>query len=106
LAAARTTAPCLAITFLIRRTTLNPFAAPPTFLARGLYRFSRNPMYLGVVLVYLAGTLLVGSLWPLVLLVAPLLILDRVVIPFEEANMRTAFGDSYQSYCAHVRRWV
>lgn len=96
----------LASTFLIRRTTLNPFAQPSVFLAAGPYRLSRNPMYLSVIIVYLGGTLLFGSLWPLLTMVAPLLILARAVIPYEEAQMTATFGEAYTGYCQRVRRWI
>ncbi len=96
----------LAVTFLSRRTTLNPFAAPSTFVAMGPYRISRNPMYLSLILAYLGATLMVGSAWPLMTLVVPVAILDRVVIPFEEARMRAIFAESYRVYCTRVRRWL
>ena len=96
----------LAATFLIRRTTLNPFADPSVLVARGPYRVSRNPMYLSLIIAYLGAALMFGSVWPLVMLPVPIAILIRVVIPFEEARMRTIFGARYQAYCAHVRRWL
>lgn len=92
--------------FLIRRTTLNPFAEPSVFIAAGPYRFSRNPMYLSVIIIYIGATLLFGSLWPLITLAAPLLILALAVIPYEEARMTAAFGESYQRYSQRVRRWI
>jgi len=98
--------PLLAATFLVRRTTLNPFASPSAFLEKGIYRLSRNPMYLGVVLIYLGGSILASSLWPILLLVFPLALLTQIVIPYEEASMRQAFGIAYEAYCAKVRRWV
>jgi len=98
--------PCQAITFLVRRTTLNPFAAPTALLEKGLYRLSRNPMYVSLAIIYLAGMIVAGSVWPLALLPIPLLIMDRVVIPFEEANMRLTFGGTFDAYCARVRRWI
>ena len=97
---------CLAATFLFRRTTLNPFADPSVFVARGLYRVCRNPMYLSLVIAYLGGALMYGSPWPLVTLIAPVTLLARVVIPHEEARMAAAFGDSYRVYSARVRRWL
>lgn len=106
LAAGIVCGPLLAAVFLVRRTTLNPFAPPSLLLERGIYRWSRNPMYLGVILVYLGGCLLAGSLWPVALLVVPLGILQQVVIPYEEASMRRAFGPAYEAYCARVRRWL
>jgi len=96
----------LAATFLMRRTTLNPFAEPSVFVARGAYRFCRNPMYLSLITAYLGATLMFGSAWSLVALLAPIAVLIRVVIPFEEARMLATFGESYQAYCARVRRWL
>ncbi len=98
--------PALAATFLARRTTLNPFATPRAFLQRGIYRLSRNPMYLGIVLIYFGGCLLATSVWPLLFLIIPVVILNNIVIPFEEASMRQAFGAGYEVYCARVRRWI
>ncbi len=91
--------------FRKRRTTLNPFGSPATLLVDGPYRFSRNPMYLGLVAAYLGGCLLAQSVWPILLLTIPLAILSRVVIPYEEASLRTVFGADYDAYCARVGRW-
>lgn len=96
----------LAASFLVQRTTLNPFATPSTFVERGPYRFSRNPMYLAIILAYLGGTMMVGSIWPLATLIAPVAILSGIVIPFEEASMSARFGETYREYCARVRRWI
>ena len=96
----------LATGFLRRRTTLNPYGHPSSLVVGGPYRFSRNPMYLTLVTVYLGGTLMLGSIWPLATLVVPLAILSRVVIPFEEARMRATFGEAYREYCSRVRRWL
>lgn len=96
----------LAISFLVCRTTLNPFAEPSQFVARGPYRISRNPMYLTLVITYLGGALMLGSVWPLLTLLAPVVILSRIVIPFEEAHMLSRFGDDYRDYRGRVRRWL
>lgn len=63
-------------------------------------------MYLGVILIYLGGCMLANSLWPVLLLAGPLAILTQIVIPYEEASMRQAFGIAYEAYCARVRRWI
>ncbi|HEY8594307.1 MAG TPA: isoprenylcysteine carboxylmethyltransferase family protein [Devosiaceae bacterium] len=101
---------CLAVwlagTFLVRRTTLNPFADPSVFIASGAYRICRNPMYLSLVLISIGGAVVLGSAWPLLTLLAPLALLDRVVIPFEEARMLSVFGESYRAYSRRVRRWL
>ncbi len=96
----------LAVRFLMRRTTLNPFAVPADMLVTGPYGLSRNPMYLTLIVAYLGGTLMLGSLWPLVTLAGPVAILARVVIPFEEARMLAVFGGRYRDHCARVRRWL
>jgi len=96
----------LALRFRARQTTLNPFGKPSDFQATGPYRFSRNPMYLSLTLAYLGGVVLTGSFGALILLSLPLAIMDRVVIPVEETNLRETFGDTYTAYCGKVRRWL
>jgi protein-S-isoprenylcysteine O-methyltransferase Ste14 len=96
----------LVLTFLLRRTTLNPFADPSAFFTTGAYRFSRNPMYLALIITYIGGSLALDTPWPLLILPLPVLILSLFVIPCEEANMTAAFGESYKAYCARVRRWL
>ena len=84
-----------------------PTWMPTTALVTsGPYRFSRNPIYLALTLVYLGLALLYGSLWPLVLL-APLLIVMRYgVIGREERYLEGKFGDAYRAYRSSVRRWI
>jgi protein-S-isoprenylcysteine O-methyltransferase Ste14 len=99
-------APGNALLFLIQRTTVIPAARPTKLITRGAYRFSRNPMYLGISLIYAGASIVLGSLWPLVLLPIPLLVMNTVVIPMEESNARDAFGEPYLAYCRKVRRWL
>lgn len=96
----------LAARFLIQRTTLKPFADPAVLVASGAYRFSRNPMYLSLIVAYLGAALTSGSIWPFVTLAVPVAIMMRIVIPFEEARMLAVFGASYEDYRARVRRWI
>jgi protein-S-isoprenylcysteine O-methyltransferase Ste14 len=96
---------CLGL-FFLARTTFIPHAKSSSLVTRGPYRFSRNPMYLSLILVYLG---FVGSFvqpWSLILLPIPLAIVNWIVIPFEEAQLRKAFGSVYEEYCAKVRRWI
>lgn len=105
-AAALLLALCCFALFALRRTTILPDGRPSALVLRGPYRFTRNPMYVSLVLSYvgLAGYLVVP--WALVLLPLPLLALQRVLIPFEEARLRREFGGAYEHYCARVRRWL
>ncbi len=96
---------CLAM-FFAARTTVVPHRTASRLLTRGPYRFTRNPMYLSLVLVYLGIAALTGLAWPLLLLPLPVLLLDRLVIPYEEARLRDAFGAACEEYFSRVRRWL
>ena len=87
-------------------TTTVPFERPSTLVTSGPYRFTRNPMYVALTLVYLgvAGTRL--EIWPLIVLPLVLVYVNFLVIPFEERRLHDVFGDAYQAYGARVRRWL
>jgi protein-S-isoprenylcysteine O-methyltransferase Ste14 len=84
-----------------------PTNMPTTALViSGPYRFSRNPIYLALTLIYLGLALGYGSWWPMVLL-APLLIVLRFgVIGREERYLEDKFGEAYRAYRSSVRRWL
>lgn len=94
---------------LFRRegTDLNPTSATNAKLVTsGPFNYTRNPMYLGLVLFSLGVAFWVGA-WPMLL--APIAIFataNWVHIPFEEAKMRRQFGAEFDAYCGRVRRWV
>ncbi|MGY3486783.1 protein-S-isoprenylcysteine O-methyltransferase Ste14 [Bradyrhizobium sp. USDA 4011] len=72
----------------------------------GPYRFTRNPMYSGLVLLVLGIAVWVGA-WPMFIVpVAVFATANWVHIPFEETKMRRQFGAAYDDYVARVRRWV
>jgi protein-S-isoprenylcysteine O-methyltransferase Ste14 len=75
-------------------------------VATGPYRFSRNPMYVAMSAVYVGLSLLMGVVWPLVLLPIVLLSLSALVIRREERYLGDAFGEEYGAYRARVRRWL
>jgi protein-S-isoprenylcysteine O-methyltransferase Ste14 len=87
-------------------TTIVPFEKPSTLVTSGPYRFSRNPMYVALTLVYLgvAGTR--NEIWPLLLLPLVLVYVNFLVIPFEERRLDAVFGEAYEAYGARVRRWL
>lgn len=72
----------------------------------GPFRFSRNPVYLGFLLVALGFALRWGDLWGWIALVASHLVLDRYVVAREEAYLAGRFGAAYEAYRGRVRRWV
>lgn len=88
------------------RTTLIPNRPAARLVTGGVYRVTRNPMYVSLVALYLAVTLWANSWWPLVLLPLVLLVMDRAVIAREERYLAAAFPGEYAAYRARVRRWL
>ncbi|MBP0464449.1 isoprenylcysteine carboxylmethyltransferase family protein [Roseomonas sp. PWR1] len=72
----------------------------------GPFRFSRNPIYLGLLLALAGFALRWGDLWGWIAVVAAHLALDRLVVAKEEAYLAARFGDAYAAYRGRVRRWV
>ncbi len=95
-----------ALTFLRARTAIVPMRPATVLVRTGPFARTRNPMYLGLTLMYLGATALVNSVWPLVLLPVVLLVLRRAVINREERYLQGAFGAEYTEYCRRVRRWL
>jgi len=77
-----------------------------TFVAQGVYRFSRNPMYVGGSAFFLGIGLMVGSPWMVVAYFPLGVYLAGYVVPREEAYMTRTFGSEYRSYCRQVGRWL
>ena len=94
---------------LFRRegTEVNPTSfSNRKLVTTGPYRFTRNPMYLGLVIVTLGIAIWVGS-WPMFIVpIAVFATANWVHIPFEEAKMRRQFAVTYDDYVGRVRRWV
>jgi protein-S-isoprenylcysteine O-methyltransferase Ste14 len=89
-----------------QNTTVKPFAYSTTLVTNGVFRLSRNPMYLGLALILIGVVLLLGSTTPLLpALVFPVL-LDRIFIVAEEHKLEEAFGEQFREYRKRVRRWV
>ncbi len=94
--------------FVRRRTTISPLQPQrsSTLVVDGFYRFSRNPMYLGMLCLLLAWAVWLGQ-WQA--LAGPLLFvlwLNRFQIAPEEQALLARFGSSYAAYCRRVRRWL
>ncbi len=86
-------------------TTTVPGRVSNQLITRGPYRFSRNPMYVGLSLAYLGEAGLLHQIWPVLLLPLTIAYINWVVIPVEEARLKEVFALDYQTYCAKVRRW-
>ena len=91
----------------IRAGTNIPTRRPTTALVvAGPYRFTRNPIYVGMILLLLGIGIMVDSVWLLALAVPFALVLRYGVITREERYLEAKFGDAYRAYRARVRRWI
>lgn len=88
------------------RGTPAPIDAPKRLVQRGLYRCTRNPMYVGV-LTAIAGWVVLFPALKLVLYALGIAALFHLFIVFyEEPHLREIFGEEYEQYCARVGRWI
>ena len=92
--------------FLQAGTTIIPHKPVSAFVVSGPYRFSRNPMYVSLVALYLGAAFLLNSWRPVVLLPLVLIVIQRAVIAREERYLRYRFPTEYAAYCSRVRRWL
>jgi len=91
---------------IARHTTVIPHRDPSALVTGGVFRLSRNPIYLADALV-LAGLVLHWSAWPaLVLVPAFVAVITRRFIRGEEARLRAAFGAEFEAFAARTRRWL
>ena len=87
-------------------TNVNPLRPVTALVLSGPYRFTRNPMYLGFVLLTVGIALIANALWPIVVLIPTLFVLHYEVIAKEERLLEARFGDEYRAYRRRVRRWI
>jgi protein-S-isoprenylcysteine O-methyltransferase Ste14 len=88
------------------KANVRPFTQPDVFVVEGPYRFTRNPMYLGVVLMLVGAWVLMEAVTPVVGVLIFFVTADRGYIPVEEEMLRGEFGQSFDAYCSKVRRWI
>lgn len=90
----------------VGRGTPAPIDPPKVLVVRGLYRYVRNPIYLGVLVVLLGEAAFFESWALLRYAIGVFLIFHLFVIVYEEPGLRRKFGESYGRYCRNVRRWT
>jgi protein-S-isoprenylcysteine O-methyltransferase Ste14 len=88
------------------RTPANPYTPTKALATGGAYRFTRNPGYLAMAIVYVGLSLGADAPWALLLLVPALLVVQFGVIVREERYLERLFGDEYLSYKRRTRRWI
>ena len=94
--------------FFKQKTTPNPLSPNKanTIVVSGLYRYSRNPMYLGLLISLTGWALYLGNLAGLACLPIFVLLLNQMQIKPEERALKEKFGESYRNYLRDVRRWL
>lgn len=94
------------LTFFLNHTAILPNRPASDLVNTGPYRFTRNPMYVGLTLAYGGGCFALATVWPFVFLPLVLWVLVRWVIRPEERYLASAFGDRYITYAEQVRRFI
>lgn len=92
--------------FKQKKTTVKPFEKSSFLIEEGPFTFSRNPMYLGMVIILLGEAVLLGSIIPFIITVAFFILLSVVFIPDEENALEGDFGQGFIEYKKRVRRWL
>ena len=87
-------------------TNVRPDLPSTALVTDGPFRYTRNPLYVGLTLLYAGVALLIPSTWPLILLVPVLLVMRWGVIAREERYLERKFGEPYRTYLGRVRRWL
>ena len=87
-------------------TTVMPFEVSTTLVTSGVFRYSRNPMYLGMVIILTGVAFLLGALSPFIIIPIFAITLDRVFIVSEENMLDQRFGGKWKQYEENVRRWI
>lgn len=95
-----------ALTFVRARTAIIPNQPASRVVVSGPYRFTRNPMYIGLTATYVGLAVFTNTIWPLLLLPAVLFLVYQLVIRREERYLAAAFGAEYDAYRQRVRRWL
>ena len=93
-------------TFRKSRTPVSPRRPTTRIVRAGPYRYSRNPDYLGQMMIYLGGAVAADTWWPFLLLPLLVVAIQRGVVRREERYLEAKFGQEYRDYKARVPRWL
>lgn len=92
--------------FRVRKVAICPTAKTDHLIMDGVYRFTRNPMYLGMLLMLAGVAFFFGTLPFIAAAAVYFVIIDRWFCRFEEEKLIAAFGHDYEKYRSRVRRWI
>ena len=88
------------------KTHIEPWEPASTLVTRGIYRLSRNPVYVPLALCHAGLALVLGKTWTLTMVLPALVFIRFGVIGREERYLERRFGETYRTYCRTVRRWL
>lgn len=92
--------------FFLTKNTVILIKPASSLQTTGVYAITRNPMYLGLALVYLGTTCFIGNWWNVILFPVLLIIVQEYIIKREEKYLSAEFGQEYEAYKNKVRRWL
>jgi protein-S-isoprenylcysteine O-methyltransferase Ste14 len=92
--------------FKQHNTPVKPLEKSTALVTHGVFRVSRNPMYLGLVLILLGIAICMGSLTPHLVVFLFAIFMDILFIRFEEKKLEETFGEAWVEYKKSVRRWI
>ncbi len=92
--------------FRQKDTTIKPFQESSCLVKEGIFNYSRNPIYLGMIIVLIGLWIVEGSLTPMLIIPVFTWLIQELFIKQEEKMLLDQFGESYQEYLATVRRWI
>ena len=87
-------------------TNVDPLLPTTAIVTAGPYRFSRNPIYVGLTLLYLGLALTFNTWWAVIVLVPILAVMHVGVVRREERYLEQKFGEPYRQFCSRVRRYL
>lgn len=94
------------LTFVKSKTNLEPHLEPDKFVTGGIFKYSRNPMYLGILFFTIGIWFFIGSVSSVLGLILYILLIDHVFIKKEEKVLSRKFGEEYLNYKKTTRKWI
>lgn len=88
------------------QTPVSPFAKTTSLITWGVYSWTRNPMYLGLVLLLVGVSILMGNLLPMIITLLFALIMQNRFVTLEEKKLSEEFKDRWEDYKNRTRRWI
>lgn len=91
--------------FKLNQTTVKPFEESKILITTGVFKFSRHPMYLGMVLILIGLSIILGSITPYIVVILFIILIYTLFITVEERMLSETFGDAWLEYKKNTRCW-